>query len=71
MVKLALQQNPLALEFASDKCRNDPELVNIALQNNGNALRYVGDSLQNKPEIIKVAIDSIGPVAVRYIQQFS
>ncbi|MGO0305516.1 DUF4116 domain-containing protein [Endozoicomonas acroporae] len=71
VVKLALQQNPLALEFASDKCRNDPELVNIALQNNGNALRYVGDSLQNKPEIIEAAIDNIGPVAVRYIQQFS
>ncbi|WP_257265081.1 DUF4116 domain-containing protein, partial [Endozoicomonas sp. ONNA2] len=71
LVKLALQQNPLALKFASDKCRNDPELVNIALQNNGNALSYVGRSLQDKPEIIETAIDSIGPVAVRYIQQFS
>ena len=71
VVKLALQQNPLALQFASDNCRNNPELVNIALQNNGNALRYVGPSLQNKPEIIEAAIDNIGPVAVRYIQQFS
>ena len=70
VVKLALQQNPLALKFASDHCRNDPELVNIALQNNGNALQYVGRSLQSKPEIIEAAIKNVGPVAVRYYQQF-
>ena len=71
VVKLALEQNPMALQFASHHCRNDPELVNIALQNNGSTLKYVGGSLQSKPEIIEAAIDSIGPVAVRYIQQFS
>ncbi|MBO9496789.1 DUF4116 domain-containing protein [Thalassotalea sp. G20_0] len=57
------------LEFASDHCRNDPELVNIALQNNGRALLYVGPSLQSKPEIIEAAIDNIGPFVVACIQQ--
>ncbi|WP_422489294.1 DUF4116 domain-containing protein [Endozoicomonas sp. ALE010] len=71
VVKLAVQENPRALYFSSDHCRNDPELAHIALQNNGRALQYVGRSLQSKPEIIQAAIDNIGPVAVRYYQQFT
>ncbi len=42
---MAVSQNGLALEYASDALRNDIEIVCLAVLNGGRAIRYAGDEL--------------------------
>ena len=48
----AVNQNGLALEFASEELQNDRAIVIAAVQNNCIALQYASEELQNNLEIV-------------------
>jgi hypothetical protein len=50
-----IENNGLALKYASKELKNDKKMVLIAVKNNGNALKYASEELQIDPELINVA----------------
>jgi hypothetical protein len=60
IVKIAVKQNGLALQFASESLKNDQEIVKIAVKQNGLALQFASESLKNDQEIVKIAVKQNG-----------
>lgn len=56
----ALAQQGLLLEFLSEECKDDVELVDKAVENNGLALGYASSALQNKKETVLKAVKNTG-----------
>merc|ERR1712048_1154701 len=56
LVLEALQQNGVALRFASDRIRDDYDLVMDAVRNNGKALAYASESLRAQGPIVLEAV---------------
>lgn len=56
IVKAAVEQNGLALEYASIGLRCDVEIVKTAVSQNGLSLQYVGDDFKSDVEIVKLAV---------------
>ena len=56
MVLKAVQENGLALEYASDELKDDVEIVITAVNNNGLALMYASDELKKDNDIIRAAV---------------
>jgi len=56
IIKEAIKQNPLALQFAIGRVKNSKELNLLAVSINGNALRYVNSKLTSDPDIVSTAI---------------
>ena len=52
---IAVKQDGLALEYASDRLRDNPEIVKIAVKQDGFALEYASDRLQGDIELRKLA----------------
>jgi hypothetical protein len=52
---IKVKKNGLALEFTSDRLRDDPEIVKIAVEKNGEALEYASDRLRDDLELRKLA----------------
>ncbi|KAG2381858.1 hypothetical protein C9374_005650 [Naegleria lovaniensis] len=48
LVKLAIQHNPMALQYASEALREDLDIVLLAIRRNGKALSYASKKLQCK-----------------------
>jgi hypothetical protein len=57
---IIVQQNGLALEYASDDLKNDREVVLAAVQQNGLALEYASDDLKNDREVVLAAVQQDG-----------
>ena len=51
---IAVKQNGYALQYVSDRLRDDPEIVKIAVRQYGEALKYVSDRLRNNIELRKL-----------------
>ena len=49
-----MAQNGLALEYASDDLRNNPEIVKIAVAREGCALEYASDELRKDKDILAI-----------------
>ena len=58
VVLAAVQQNGLALEFASDKLKADRKVVLAAVQQNGNALKLASQQLKNDRELVSYFLDN-------------
>ena len=52
---IAVEKNGLALEFVSDRLRDDPEIVKIAVKKYGLTLQYASDRLRDDIELRKLA----------------
>ena len=59
---VVVQNDGLALEFASDELKNDKEIVLLAISQYGEALYYASDELRNDKEIVMAAIKQDGEV---------
>jgi histidinol phosphatase-like PHP family hydrolase len=57
VVLAAVEQNGLALEFASDALKNDPLVVLAAVEQNGRALEFASDALKNNRRIVLAAVE--------------
>lgn len=57
--KKIIENNGLALKYASNELKNDKKIVLLAIKNNGNALKYASEELQKDPEIIKIAKNNL------------
>jgi hypothetical protein len=55
MVLAAVEQNGLALEWASDARKNDYDIVLAAVRQDGKALRWASEPLKTNRELIFVA----------------
>jgi len=51
---------PLALEYASTRLKDDPEVVKAAVNNDGWALEYASTRLKDDPEVAEVAVEKDG-----------
>ena len=60
IVCIAVKKNGLALQYASDRLRNNYEVVMLAVKKNGLALEFASEELKNNSEIIFQAILSNG-----------
>jgi len=56
IVLAAVQQNGLALEFASQELKNNRDIVLAAVQQNGRALGFASEDLQNNYNVILAAV---------------
>ena len=56
----------MALEFASERFRDCPEVVRLALQQNPLALEFAGDTCRNDPELVNIAVHGDGN-ALRHV----
>ena len=56
IVKLAVIQNGMALDFASKDMQNNAEIVKLAVIQNGMALNFASKDMQNNAEIVKLAV---------------
>ena len=55
MLKLLLVINKgYALQYASDKLKNNFDIVKIAVSNKGSALQFASDEIKNNYNIIKM-----------------
>jgi len=52
----AVTKNGSALQYASDKLKDDREVVLAAVTNDGSALEYASDELNGDPEIVLTAL---------------
>lgn len=59
-VRVAVKKNGLALQFASERLRNNYEIVILAVKKNGLALQFASEELKNNGEIVFQAILSAG-----------
>ena len=50
----------ISLEYASDRLKDNEEIVKIAVQYNGYSLQYASDRLKDNEEIVKIAIQNDG-----------
>jgi hypothetical protein len=66
VLKLALQQDGMFLQFASEALRYRSDLATLAVQQNGLAIRFVPKTLFNYAEIAELAVRQDG-MALRYI----
>ena len=56
----AVQQNGMALQWASETLRNDKDIVMIAVKQNGMALQWAPETLRNDKNIVKAAVQQNG-----------
>jgi hypothetical protein len=57
-VQLAVSNNGLALQYASDELKNDENIVQLAVTNNGLALQYASNELKDNDDIAFIAVNS-------------
>lgn len=55
-VLIAVKQNGLSLQFASEECKKDIKIVFYAVRNNGRALEFAHETLRDNPGIVATAI---------------
>ncbi len=60
IVEIAVSQNGLALEYASDELRADREIVIKAISQDGSALYYASRKYRNDREIVGIAVSQHG-----------
>jgi hypothetical protein len=53
---LAISENGLALEHASEKLQSDFQLALLAVRKNGSALEFVNEAVNKRLEIVKEAL---------------
>ena len=56
VVLAAVQQNGLALNFASDELKNDKEIVLMAVKKYGIALQFASTELRKDKEVVLIAV---------------
>ena len=61
----AVQQGGMALQYAADALKSDPEVVLAAVEQNGNALQYAHTSLRAHPRVVQAAVNN-DPMAMRW-----
>ena len=64
----AVSKNGLALEYASEQCQNNPDIVMAAVSNNGLALEYASERCQDDIEIVSAAVLKTG-LALEYASE--
>ena len=62
LVMAAVQQDGVALEYASDNLKDNPEVVIAAVQEKGLALMYASDNLKNNLKVVMAAVQENGVV---------
>jgi hypothetical protein len=55
----AVQHEWGALQYASDRLKDDAEIVRVAVQQDGDALQYASDRLKDDAEIVRAAIQQM------------
>jgi hypothetical protein len=55
-VRLAIGLSPSALQHASERLRDDKDMVRVAMGADPNAVRHASDGLRDDPELIREAI---------------
>uniref|UniRef100_A0A6C0H918 DUF4116 domain-containing protein n=1 Tax=viral metagenome TaxID=1070528 RepID=A0A6C0H918_9ZZZZ len=68
LVDIAVSQNGLALEYASENLKNNKEIVKKAVTLDGLALEYASEKLKNDEEIVKKAVTQNG-LALEYASE--
>jgi len=53
VMELALEKNDLALQYASEELRNDPELALKSIMRNGKNIRYISKDLRDNPAFME------------------
>jgi hypothetical protein len=64
----AVQQNGLALQFASYHLRSDESIVMAAVQQNGKALEFASYSLKNDDDVVMAAVKN-NPVSLQFARE--
>lgn len=62
-VLIAVRQNGLALQFASEELRSDKEVVLEAVNENGFALQFASEELKENKDVVLVAVNENGEVS--------
>lgn len=57
MVMRAVKENGLALQYASDKLKDDYAVVKAAVQKNGMAIAFASDSMKRFEDLVSIAHD--------------
>lgn len=65
VVLFAVEQNGLALQYASDELKKNEEIVTIAVKQNGLALQHADEGLKADEGIVRLALEQNG-LALRY-----
>jgi hypothetical protein len=60
VVRYAVKQNGMALEYADPIFKGDYNTVKMAVNRNGNALQFASADLRNEPDIVAVAVKNDG-----------
>ena len=60
VVTAAINQNGLALEYASREMQNNKHIVMAAVQQNGDALQYASEEMKNDPTVLIAAFRRMG-----------
>lgn len=58
IVNMAIQANPLAIQFADPKLQTDPLMLEVALMGDGAVLELAPDELKNDKNVVLAAIES-------------
>ncbi|KAG2375391.1 hypothetical protein C9374_010014 [Naegleria lovaniensis] len=56
IVRMALKQNGLALQYAHSSLRDDEEMVREAIEQDGESIMYASEACRNNPEIVRLAL---------------
>ena len=56
----------MLLQLASDRLKNDYEIVKNAVKNNGSALQFASELLKNNSDIVRIAIENSGIHAIQH-----
>ena len=59
-VLVAVRNNGLELQYASEPLRNDVNVVKLAVSKDGWALQYASEPLQNDVNVVKLAVSNYG-----------
>jgi hypothetical protein len=64
MVMAVVQQNGMALRYASPQMKNNEEVVMAAVQQNGMALMYASIEMKNNMDVVMAAVQQNGHALV-------
>ncbi|KAF0974339.1 hypothetical protein FDP41_006371 [Naegleria fowleri] len=68
IVRLSIQQNGLALQYAHSSLRNDGEIVRKAIEQDGESIMYASEAFRDNPEIVRLALKGI-KIALMYCSE--
>eukprot|EP01080_Neovahlkampfia_damariscottae_P009253 gene9253-1340_t len=58
VVKLAVEMNPLSIQYASKELKNNYELGKLVVSSNGECLKFLSYQLRNSRDIVAVAVEN-------------